>query len=70
MPVGVIMTRIPHIYTVAEDETVWDVVHRICEQEIDSLPVVRMQGPKGCKVVGRVTKTSLARLLLELGEGQ
>ena len=70
MPVGVIMTRMPQIHTVSEDEPVLQVVRRICENEVDSLPVVRSHGKDGFKVVGRVTKTNLARLLLELGEGR
>lgn len=70
MPVGVIMTRMPQIHTVSEDEPVLQVVRRICENEVDSLPVVRPQGKDGFKVVGRVTKTNLARLLMELGEGR
>jgi CBS domain-containing protein/biotin operon repressor len=70
MPVAVIMTRMPQIYTIREDATVLEVVQRICENEIDSLPVVRPHGKDGYKVVGRVTKTNLARLLMELGEGR
>lgn len=70
MPVGVIMTRMPQVHTVTEDETMLDVVEKICEHEIDSLPVVRVQEQNNYKVVGRVTKTNLARLLLELSEGR
>ncbi|MDW7650086.1 MAG: helix-turn-helix transcriptional regulator [Bacillota bacterium] len=69
IPVGVIMTRMPQIHTVTEDETVLQVARRICENEVDSLPVIR-QDKNGCKVLGRVTKTNLARLLMELGEGR
>ncbi|EEG76022.1 CBS domain-containing protein [Dethiobacter alkaliphilus] len=70
IPVGVIMTRLAQIHTVTEDEPVLQVVRRICENEVDSLPVVRPHGKDGFKVVGRVTKTNLARLLMELGEGR
>ncbi|NLM52957.1 MAG: helix-turn-helix transcriptional regulator [Firmicutes bacterium] len=70
MPVGVIMTRMPQIHFVTEEETVLDVVKRICEHEVDSLPVVRIEGNQKLKVVGRITKTNLARLLLELSEGR
>ena len=38
-----------------EEEAVLDVVKRICEHEVDSLPVVRIQD-QTYKVVGRVTK--------------
>lgn len=70
MPVGVIMTRMPQIHTVLEEETVLEAAHRICENEVDSLPVVRRHGDNGYRVVGRLTKTNLARLLMELGEGR
>jgi DeoR family transcriptional regulator, catabolite repression regulator len=70
MPVAVIMTRLPHIHTISEDATVMDAVQQICEHEIDALPVVRPHGRSAYKVVGRITKTNLARLLLELGEGR
>lgn len=70
MPVGVIMTRLPQVHTVTEEETVMDVVKRISEHEVDSLPVVRIEDSQTFKVVGRVTKTNIARLLLELSEGR
>ncbi|MCR3921600.1 MAG: helix-turn-helix transcriptional regulator [Firmicutes bacterium] len=70
IPVGVIMTRMPQVHTVTEDETMLDVVNKLCEHEVDSLPVVRVQDQHNYKVVGRVTKTNLTRLLLELGEGR
>lgn len=70
MPVGVIMTRMPQIHTITEEETVLQAARRIVENEVDSLPVVRVQEKDKLKVVGRITKTNLARLLLELGEGR
>ena len=70
MPIGVIMTRMPQIHTVTEDDTILDVVKCLCEHEVDSLPVVRLQGSHQYKVVGRVTKTNLTRLILELSEGR
>jgi len=70
MPVGVIMTRMPQIHFVTEEETMLDVVKRICEHEVDSLPVVRIEDNQNLKVVGRITKTNLAQLLLELSEGR
>ena len=69
MPVGVIMTRMPQIHMVTEDETMLDVVKRICEYEVDSLPVVKIIDNHSFKVVGLVTKTYVDRLLLELCEG-
>lgn len=66
IPIGVIMTRLPHLHMVYEDTTVLEVVRRIVDYEVDSLPVVRETEDGKFKVVGRVTKTNLARLFLEL----
>ncbi|MBS4022774.1 MAG: helix-turn-helix transcriptional regulator [Dethiobacter sp.] len=70
IPVGVIMTRLPSLHMITEEETMLDVARRIMEYEVDSLPVVRLTEEKNFKVVGRVTKTNLARLLVELAEGR
>jgi len=70
MPVGVIMTRIPQIHTITEEASVLEAACRITENEVDSLPVIRQSGTGRLKVVGRITKTNLARLLVEIGEGR
>lgn len=70
MPVSVIMTRMPNIVTATMDETVVEAVKKIVEQEIDSLPVVKCfidsEGEERLEVVGKVTKTNIARLFLDL----
>lgn len=70
VPVSVIMTRMPNIITAAMEETVVDVVKRIVEQEIDSLPVVKCfiteEGEEKLAVVGKISKTNIARLFLDL----
>lgn len=70
MPVSVIMTRMPNIITAAVDETVVEVVKKIVEHEVDSLPVVRCflgaNNEEKCEVVGRLTKTNIARLFLDM----
>lgn len=70
MPVSVIMTRMPNIITAMVDDTVVEVVKKIVEHEVDSLPVVKcfigMNNEEKCEVVGRVTKTNIARLFLDL----
>jgi DeoR family transcriptional regulator, catabolite repression regulator len=70
IPVAMIMTRLPNIHMVTEEETMLDVARRIMEYEVDSLPVVRVTDDKNYKVVGRVTKTNLARMIVELAEGR
>jgi hypothetical protein len=47
-----------------------DMVRKIVEQEIDSLPVVKYHldadGEEKPQVVGKITKTNIARLFLDL----
>jgi len=70
MPVSVIMTRMPNIITTTGDETAVEAVKKIVEHEVDSLPVVKCYlGPHNdekCEVVGRITKTNIARIFLDL----
>ena len=70
MPVSVIMTRMPNIITATVDDTVVEVVKKIVEHEVDSLPVVKCfigsHNEEKCEVVGRITKTNIARLFLDL----
>lgn len=73
MPVTVIMTRRPHIVTITADDTVYAAAKKLIDNEVDALPVVRVVGPGGqekTEVVGRITKTTITRLFVELGEGK
>jgi CBS domain-containing protein len=74
MPINVIMTRMPNIITTTLDESIYEATKKIIEHQIDGLPVVRpcaVEGPNfGLpEVVGRFTKTNVARIFLELLEG-
>lgn len=78
LPVGVIMTRMPNVITVGPEESVWTAAQKIITHEIDALPVVRPvgnvngesnSGPEGYEVLGRISKTNITRLFVELGEG-
>ncbi len=72
IPVGVIMTRMPNIVMTIPEENILAAAIKIIEHEIDSLPVVEevktKNGETGYKVVGRITKTTIARLFVELGK--
>lgn len=74
IPVGIIMTRVPKVVTVSPEETVLSAAKKMIEHEIDALPVVRpyvdSSGKGRLEVIGRITKTNIARLFLELGEGR
>ncbi|MBE3572915.1 MAG: helix-turn-helix transcriptional regulator [Moorella humiferrea] len=71
MPVSVVMTRMPNIICTTSDETVLTAARKMIEHEVDALPVVRpVEGQeKKVEVIGRLTKTTITRLFVELGEG-
>ncbi|MEK4853702.1 helix-turn-helix transcriptional regulator [Paenibacillus sp. FSL H7-0756] len=70
MPVSMVMTRQPKVVTVSPDDTVLDAAQRMIVHEVDSLPVVVSGSGEGSDagldVVGRLTKTSIVKLFLEL----
>jgi len=67
MPVGIIMTRAPNIITADPEESVFEVARKIIEFQVDSIPVVRMVQNGRLRVIGRITKTNITKLLVELG---
>jgi CBS domain-containing protein len=70
MPVKMVMTSLPRLVVTRGDESVIEAARKIIENEVDSLPVVQEtdQDKKNFKLVGRLTKTNLTRLLLDLAE--
>ncbi len=72
VPAGIIMTRMPNIITVMDSDSAYDAAKKIIEHEVDSLPVVEGVkdefGKERCKITGKVSKTTLTRLLVKLGE--
>lgn len=69
VPVGMIMTRMPNIVTISQEANAYTAAIKIIEHEVDSLPVVEKQIAEGkelMKVVGRVTKSNITKLLVEL----
>ncbi|NPV26839.1 MAG: helix-turn-helix transcriptional regulator [Firmicutes bacterium] len=74
IPIGVVMTRMPNIITVTPDDTVFTAAKKLIDHEIDSMPVVRTyidsNGKERLEIVGRLTKTNITRLFVELvGQG-
>jgi len=73
LPVGVIMTRMPNIIYAEPGESVWEAARKLIMHEVDALPVVRPvnneNGVADLEVIGRLSKTNVTRLFVELGEG-
>lgn len=68
IPINVIMTRMPNIIYVEENDSVLASVKKLIAHQIDSLPVVRVEienGIKLFKIVGRLTKTNITKLFME-----
>jgi len=72
IPVRVVMTRVPNVITVTGDESVFEAVSKLVEHAVDSLPVVELaldkNGGERYRVTGRFTKTTVARIFVELEE--
>ncbi|CAK7003124.1 MAG: Transcriptional repressor CcpN [Peptostreptococcus russellii] len=70
LPVGMIMTRVPNIATVLEDDLVSQAAKKLVKREVDSVPVVKyIDGDKEkMKIIGKISKTSITRLFVEITE--
>lgn len=70
IPISIIMTRMPNIVTCTMEETLLEAAKKLIDYQIDSLPVVRpveVNGRTQYEVVGRVTKTTITKGFVELG---
>ncbi|MBE3554131.1 MAG: helix-turn-helix transcriptional regulator [Thermicanus sp.] len=70
VPVGIIMTRMPNVITIGPEDSVFEAANKLIENQIDSLPVVvPVEGTKNAlQVVGRCTKTTIARAFVQMGK--
>lgn len=71
MPVSLVMTRKPNLITISPEDPVLEAAQKMIHHEIDSLPVVIQNGEAEtdkAEVVGRITKTTITRLLVDLGK--
>ena len=71
MPVGIIMTRMPNIITVFDEDSAYEAAKKIIEHEVDSLPVVEKEiaedGKEHYKITGKISKTNITKLFVNLG---
>lgn len=64
-PVAMIMTRMPNIITITEEQTILEAGALLMQHSIDTLPVVEKNQPK--KVIGKLTKTKLMEYFIRSG---
>lgn len=65
IPVHIIMTRMPNITVCQTDDLLIDAARKLIDKQIDGLPVVQ-ETKYGLEVIGRITKTTITRVFVEL----
>jgi CBS domain-containing protein len=69
MPVSLVMTRKANLVTVTPEEPALDAARKMIRHEVESLPVVQAaEGREGMEVVGRISNTTMTRILVDWAE--
>ena len=68
MPINVIMTRMPNIVYCYKTDSMAEVSKIMIDKQIDGLPVVK-DTSNGLEIIGRITKTNVTRLMVDIIEG-
>ncbi len=70
IPISMIMTRMPNIVTLENDETLAAAIAKMVEHEVDCIPVISKKdtadGKDGLKITGRISKTSIITVINEI----
>jgi|LGOV01.1.fsa_nt_gb CBS domain-containing protein len=72
-PLGMIMTRMPNIVYIYPEESIYIAATKLIRHEIDSLPVIKktiIDGQEQLKILGRISKTTITKIFVELADGQ
>ncbi len=67
LPVGIIMTRMPNIITIKDNDSVLLASQKMKEFQVDCLPVIQSNGDDH-RLIGRVSKTHIIRMISEIGQ--
>ncbi|UOF88931.1 helix-turn-helix transcriptional regulator [Fodinisporobacter ferrooxydans] len=68
VPVTLAMTRMPNLIYVELEDSLYQAAKKLIDFQIDTLPVVKvLRDSKELKVVGRITKTTITKVFVELG---
>ncbi|KHF41875.1 helix-turn-helix transcriptional regulator [Halalkalibacter okhensis] len=71
IPVSIIMTRMPNITVCKQDDLIIEVANKLIDKQIDGLPiVVEVDYGSRFEVVGRITKTNITALLVDLANDE
>ncbi|WP_306981049.1 helix-turn-helix transcriptional regulator [Alkalicoccobacillus murimartini] len=71
IPVGVIMTRMPNVTFCEESDFIIDIAKKLITKQIDGLPIVKkVPHGSGYEVTGRITKTNITSLLVDLANNE
>jgi len=65
LPVHIIMTRMPNITVCKKDDLIIDAAQKLINKQIDGLPVIK-ETEQGLEVIGRITKTTITEIFVEL----
>lgn len=65
IPVHIIMTRMPNIAVCYRNDLLIDAAKKLIDRQIDGLPVIK-DTEHGCEVIGRITKTTITKVFVEL----
>lgn len=65
VPVHIIMTRMPNITVCKKDDLLLDAANKLISKQIDGIPVIKDTN-KGIEIVGRITKTTITKVFVEL----
>ncbi len=72
IPVGIVMSRMPNLITCTSEDSLYHAAQLMIRSQVDSLPVVRPfhhdSNSEHLEVVGRITKTTITKAFVELGE--
>lgn len=69
MPVSLVMTRKANLVTVGPDDSALDAARKMVRHEVESLPVViAVPGGSEVEVIGRVSNSTMTRILVDWAE--
>lgn len=69
IPISVVMTRMPNIVTLEDEETLAMAIAKMVEHEVDCIPVVTREdtgGREKLKITGRVSKTGIVTVIHDM----